>query len=61
MCYPHPIPPDGGEVQGAEARSGFILPSTLAVMGGERPWGRKGFQDSRKDGEMEGAGQSLLL
>lgn len=31
---------------GAEARAGFILPSTLAAMGWERPWGR------RRKGEM---------
>lgn len=60
MCYPS-TPPDGGKVRGAEARSGFILPSTLAVMGGEKPWGKRGFQGSRKNGEMEGAGQSLLF
>lgn len=38
---------------GAEARSGFILPSTLAAMGWERPGAGRGFQGSRKKGEME--------
>lgn len=35
---------------GAEARSGFILPSTLAAMGRERPWDREGVQGQEEEG-----------
>lgn len=36
---------------GAEARTGFILPSISAVMSQERPWG-DGFKGKRRKGEM---------
>lgn len=42
---------------GAEARSGFILPSTLAAMGWERPWGMEGVpgqQEEGRDGKTQG-------
>lgn len=35
---------------GAKARSGFILPSTLAAMGWERPWDREGVQGQEEEG-----------
>ena len=44
---PRPLP-----TMGTEAGSGSTLPSTLAVMNWERPWGREGFQGRKTKGEM---------
>ena len=49
---------------GAEARSGSILSSTLAIMNGERPWGTEGvlgLEDRGRRERWEGPGHSLLL